>query len=75
LFCPHLLFGVKLHTYHHLGVGGSFLAGERWQRISDMRENVEEVAFLGADYPLHLGHLLFAEPLLCQSLPPTPWPI
>jgi len=31
----------------------------------DVRQNVEEVALLGVDDPLHLRRLLFAEAFLC----------
>ena len=52
----------------HLGAAGAFLAGERRQRVGDVGEHVEQIALLGVDDLLHLGHLLRAEALFGQAL-------
>src|ERR1039458_288571 len=44
----------------------AFLAGERRQGIGYVRQNVEQVAVLGVDDLLHLGHLWAAEAFLRQ---------
>ena len=63
-----LLLAVEVRADVDLGLGGPLLAGERRQRIGDVGQHVEQVAFLGVDDLLHLGQLVAAEALLGQAL-------
>ncbi len=54
----------------HLGPRSALFARQRRQRVRDMRQHVEEIAFLGVDDLLHLGQLLCAKALFrepCKS--------
>ena len=63
-----LLLAVKTGADYHLSLRGTVLAGERWQGVGDVRQHVEQVAFLGVDDALHLCQLVFAKSLFGKSL-------
>jgi hypothetical protein len=63
-----LLLAVEARADLHFSVFGPLLASQRGQRVGYVGQDIEEVTFLGVDYPLHFGHLLFSEPLVGQTL-------
>ena len=63
-----LLLAVEVGADLDLGLRGPFLAGQRRQRVGDVRQHVEEVALFGVDDLLHLRHLIPAEAFFGQAL-------
>src|SRR6266404_4358063 len=64
----HLLLGIKAAADNRLGIGSSFLAGQRRHRVSHMGEYVEQITFLSVNDLLHLRQLVMAKSFFRKTL-------